>query len=135
MPAALDAITALLSALAFGAVMFVSFALAPLVFRVLEPPAAGRFLRAMFPRYYRVLVASGVGLSLLCLGRGGLVVPAAALAVLAAASLGLVPRINAAKDAGPSAAGRFRRLHGASVVLNLGMLAASGWLVVALAAA
>ncbi len=122
---------ALLAALAFGANAFLSFVLAPMVFRVLEAPAASVFLRTLFPRYYAFTVAVGAALVLaavLSTGRG--LVVAVILTLLAAASLLLVPRINAARDAGEPAADRFRRLHGASVILNLGMLVASGWLVV-----
>ncbi|MEJ2514811.1 MAG: DUF4149 domain-containing protein [Gammaproteobacteria bacterium] len=121
---------ALLAGLAFGANAFLSFVLAPMVFRVLEGPAASAFLRALFPRYYAFTAAVGAGLLLATVLAGTGWSAAAALTLLAAASLALVPRINAARDAGEAAAARFRRLHGASVVLNLGMLAASGWLVV-----
>ena len=124
-----DTTGALLAALAFGTGAFVSFVLAPMVFRVLEPAAASRFLRAMFPRYYAFLLACGAGVGLAALGRPGLLPAAAVLAALAAASLALVPRINAARDKGPAGARQFRRLHGLSVLLNLAMLAASGWLV------
>lgn len=134
MTEAIEIITALVAGLALGAGAFLSFVLAPMVFRVLEPPEASRFLRALFPRYYRVLLACGVVLAgLVGFVRPGLLAPAVALAMLAGASLALVPRINAARDAGEPAAGRFRRLHGLSVVLNLAMLVASGWMVAVLA--
>jgi len=120
---------ALLAALAFGAGTFVSFVLAPMVFRVLEPAQASGFLRAMFPRYYAFLLACGLGLAGTGLVRTELLPAAAGLAGLAAGSLALVPRINAARDAGADGAARFRRLHGLSVAINLAMLVASGWLV------
>ena len=124
---------ALLAALAFGAGGFVSFVLAPMVFRVLEPAEASRFLRAMFPRYYAFLLGCGLGLAATGLARPSLLPAAVGLAGIAAGSLALVPRINAARDAGPAGAARFRRLHGLSVAINLAMLFASGWLVAGLA--
>ena len=126
---------AILAATAFGAAVFVSFFLAPMVFRVLEPAAASRFLRAMFPRYYACLLACGAGLVGLSLAVPGIGPASIALAALAAVSTALVPRINAARDAGEAMKRRFRQLHGLSVALNLGMLAASGWLVARLAGA
>jgi len=133
---AIHIITALAAALALGAVVFLSFVLAPMVFRVLEPESASRFLRALFPRYYRFLLACFVVLSgLVGFTRPGLILVAVALAMLAAGSLALVPRINAARDAGEAGASRFRRLHGLSVAINLAMLVGSGWLVAAFAGA
>jgi len=124
---------ALLAALAFGAGAFLSFVLAPMVFRVLAPAEASGFLRALFPRYYAFLLACGVGLVGTGLARPELLPAAVGLAGLAAGSLALVPRINAARDAGEAGASRFRRLHGLSVAINLAMLVASGWLVAAFA--
>ena len=40
-----------------GAILFFSFGVAPIIFRVLGADAAARFVRALFPRYY----AWGVG--------------------------------------------------------------------------
>lgn len=127
-----DAVTltgAFLAALAFGAGAFLSFVLAPMVFKVLAPAEASGFLRAMFPRYYAFLLACGLGLVGVGLAQPELLPAAVGLAALAAGSLALVPRINTARDAGEAGAARFRRLHGLSVAINLAMLGASGWLV------
>ena len=35
-----------------GSILFFSFAVAPVIFTVLGPEAGGRFVRALFPRYY-----------------------------------------------------------------------------------
>ena len=35
-----------------GAILFFSFGVAPIIFKVLEPSQAARFVRALFPRYY-----------------------------------------------------------------------------------
>jgi len=106
-----------------GAMGFFSFVVAPTVFHALDGPSAGRFLRTVFPRYYLF----GAGCSLV-LVTAALLSPATgiwvlggglALAGLAFGSLALVPAINRARDAGAAGAGRFRRLHGASVALNV----------------
>ena len=35
-----------------GAILFFSFGVAPIIFRVLEASQAAKFVRALFPRYY-----------------------------------------------------------------------------------
>ncbi len=125
-------IAALATAVALGANVFVSSVLAPAVFKSLDPAGASRFLRTMFPRYYVLVLVTGLAaLASLVVGGadfGGIVL-AAILATLAAISLGLVPAINAARDAGAAAAARFKRLHLGSVLLNVVMLGVSAWLV------
>ena len=114
-----------------GAILFFSFGVAPILFRVLGAEAAAKFVRALFPRYYAWgVVSSSVALpALIC---GPLTYPE-----LRAASVGiqallivvgllimlycgnsLTPAINAARDAGPPEAARFDRLHKRSVRLN-----------------
>lgn len=106
-----------------GAIVFQAFFVAPAVFREVDEAGAGRFLRAIFPRFFKLGLACGVVMiaSLGAAGAGAGPALAAAVVMTAAAglSLFLVPRINAARDAGPPAADRFRRLHGASVALTL----------------
>jgi hypothetical protein len=101
-----------------GGMVFFGAVVAPLVFRALEPPNSGRFIRAIFPHYYRfTFVASAlaaIGLSA--------VVPwcAAFLALVALATLWLwrvlMPRINRLRDSGAALA--FSRAHRLSVVVN-----------------
>ncbi len=117
-----------------GVIICLSFLVAPLVFKTVDGPAASRFLRALFPRYYRALLA----LALIATGLALAGAPAGLWAAgswlaAAAGSLALVPAINAARDAGDAGAARFRRLHGLSVGLNLVMLVACAWIVAALA--
>src|SRR3546814_9590280 len=47
------------TALLLGAMLFFSFVVLPVAHRNLEPMAARRFVRAVFPAYYRVLAALG----------------------------------------------------------------------------
>ena len=114
-----------------GAVLFVSFGVAPIIFRVLGAEAAAQFVRALFPRYY----AWGVGSTAIALPAlicGPLAYPelrgvnvgvqaaliVAGLLIMLYCGNSLTPAINTARDAGPSAAARFDRLHRRSVWLN-----------------
>ncbi|HUA77876.1 MAG TPA: DUF4149 domain-containing protein [Acetobacteraceae bacterium] len=106
-----------LAALA-GGMAFFGAVVAPLVFRTLEPPLSGRFIRAIFPHYYRfTFIAAALAAIFLAP-----VVPwCAALLALTALStlwlwLSLMPRINALRDSGADAA--FSRAHRLSVLVN-----------------
>lgn len=114
-----------------GAILFLSFGVAPIVFRTLDKEAASRFLRAVFPLYHSwgataAIVAAG---ALVCRAlsfedlRGPAVGVQAAILVAAAlvqlySGQSLTPRINAARDAGEPEAAKFRALHKRSVALN-----------------
>ena len=118
---------ALLSAAILGAMTFFAGVVAPSVFRLLPAEEAGRFLRGLFPRYYDVLAAlSAIAAVLAGMTWSGLLLAAIA-GLFVSARFGLMPRINAARDAGPDddrAARRFRVLHGASVAINLAQMLA-----------
>ena len=127
-----------------GAILFFSFGVAPIIFRVLGAESAAKFVRALFPRYY----AWGVGATAIALPAlvcGPLTYPelrgksvgvqailiVAGLLIMLYCGNSLTPAINAARDAGPEQAARFDRLHKRSVQLNgvalllgLGLLAA-----------
>ncbi len=111
-----------------GSVLFVSFGVAPVIFKVLGPEAGGRFVRVLFPRYYQwgaisgaIALPSAVAVPLCYpelrgpwVGVQALVIIAATLVMLYAGNA-LAPAINAARDAGPSGEARFERLHRRSV--------------------
>lgn len=130
-------ITALFTlSLLLGAMVFFPAVVAPLVFRTLEPAAAGAFLRALFPRYYAFMIATSGIAGLLLLPTDPV---AAALLLLVAASTlwvrqWLVPRLNGWRDqelAGDEAAGRrFARGHRLSVAINVAQLLLIGVLLV-----
>ncbi len=125
----IDVAATLLIALILGGMVFFAGVVAPMVFKALTPDAAGAFLRAFFPLYYKVLAAaSGVAAVLLSVA---ISVWTAALMLIVAGLFAfslmiLTPRINDARDAwlcGDSAARiRFGRLHGASVAINLAQM-------------
>ena len=126
-----NALALLSLSILFGSIVFFSAGTAPVIFRQLDEASAGRFLRALFPRYYLVLLFTAVIAALgFALTRP---VDAVIMAIVALGAVisrqGLMPRINAARDrmlAGDEASGRlFNRLHRASVVINLLQLAAA----------
>jgi hypothetical protein len=130
-----------------GSILFFSFAVAPVIFKVLGAEAGGRFVRALFPRYYLWGAISGaVALPAtvavpLCypelrgpwVGVRALVIIAGILTMLYAGN-SLTPAINAARDAGPAGRERFDRLHRRSVRLNALVLLMGLSLLVAFAA-
>lgn len=130
-----------------GSILFFSFGVAPIIFRVLGDEAGGRFVRALFPRYYQWGAFSGA-ISLPCavavplafpelrgpwVGVQSLVIIVGTLITLYAGNV-LTPAINAARDGGPANAGLFHRLHRRSVRLNAFVLLLGIGLLVAHAA-
>lgn len=117
-----------------GAIIFQSAVVAPAVFVDLDNHAARRFLRTLFPRFYRLgLVCGGLiigGVAAIAVVTGWSNTPvviataAAGMLALEMISLRLVPKINAARDEGESGTARFERLHRISVVLTIVILLA-----------
>jgi hypothetical protein len=114
-----------------GSILFLSFGIAPLIFRVLGAEAGGRFVRALFPRYYAwgatsaaIALPAYVGVPLSYPEYRGPMVGVQAVLILGSilimlyAGNVLTPAINAARDAGPAHQARFERLHRRSVWLN-----------------
>lgn len=116
-------------AVLLGSMVFFAAGVAPTVFRVLEPEPAGRFLRAIFPVYYLVLIlASGVAALAHFSERWPLAVHALVCVSTIWLRQGLTPAINRWRDAelaGDESAGvRFKQAHRISVLINLAQLAA-----------
>ncbi len=113
-----------------GTILFQSAVNAPVVFTTLDSDGARRFLRKVFPRFFQVGIAFGV-VALAGLVTGAPLLPGRSLAitlllamVLAnALALALIPAVNRAADEGAGGKTRFKRLHGATVILTLGVLA------------
>lgn len=117
----------LVTALLFGGMVLFSAGFAAFLFSVLSPAAAGMALRQAFPHFYLFVMASSAAGSVLVLTRDGLsagLLAAIFLSTVPARQI-LMPAINAATDAG--ARRRFQILHGASVLLTLAHIAASGY--------
>ena len=115
-----------------GAIVFHSSVVAPAVFATLDDSGARLFLRDLFPKFFRfglacgALIAAAVAaLAISSSWSDGVLYLAVATALMIALeviSLRMVPAINAARDAGTSGEARFRRLHGASVLLTVVIL-------------
>jgi hypothetical protein len=128
---ALSTIALFATALCLGGMVFFTVVIAPIVFRVLDADAGGRFIRALFPVFYLyVLATSAVAAASLA----PLSLTAAALmAAIALCTIWLrqwlMPRINAASDArragDTAAAARFDRGHRLSVIANIAQMAAA----------
>ncbi len=130
---ALALIALFATALLLGGMAFFAALVAPIVFRVLPAEPAGRFIRALFPRYYlwvlATAAAAAVALFPLSKPDAGIMAAVAGMAFWLRQSL--MPRINALSDlakAGDAEAQRgFDRAHRLSVAANLlQMLAAAG---------
>ena len=114
-----------------GSILFFSFGVAPIIFNVLGADAGGRFVRALFPRYYlwgavsgAIALPSMVAVPLCFPEYRGPMVGVQALAIIGCtlimlyAGNSLTPEISRARDAGPLSRQRFERLHRRSVRLN-----------------
>lgn len=120
-----------------GSVAFVSFVVTPAAHGNFPTEEARRFLRPIFPTYYRLGIACGfVALGAVLLGRSGLsqeelVRLTAPVAIALAATIGgeaLRPRLRAGDRSDPG----FERLHLFATMLNTTTLAS---LALAIAAA
>jgi hypothetical protein len=129
-----------------GSILFFSFGVAPIIFRVLGEQTGGRFVRALFPRYYLWgAVAGAIALPAfvarpLCyqefrgpmVGAQAMVILAGILCMLYGGN-SLTPTINQARDAGSSGQKRFEQLHRRAVRLNAFVLVVGLGLLVAFA--
>ncbi len=114
-----------------GAIVFQSAIVAPSVFSALQPSDASKFLRRLFPSFFRLGIVCGgimtLGFAFLSFARGYQLWPfvvSAAMTGMAIVSLAMVPHINAARDAGDAGAAMFERLHRLSVLLTVVILLA-----------
>jgi len=116
------------TALLFGGMSLYSFGFAAFLFSTLPAKTAGETLRRAFPWFYAFVIATSVVAALLWWPSNP--VFAAAMATVAITTVPvrqvLMPAINRATDAGLRL--RFKWLHGLSVVVTLGHIAATGWL-------
>ncbi|QXM23565.1 DUF4149 domain-containing protein [Elioraea tepida] len=116
------------TALLLGGMVMFAAVVAPVVFRALEPAPAGRFLRQFFPLYYvyGAALAGAAAFAFVPLAWEAAVVMAVVAAGFVFARQGLMPRINAYRDAelaGDEGAKKpFARLHGLSVAINLAQM-------------
>ncbi len=112
-----------------GTIVFQSAVVTPTVFTGLDETQARVFLRTLFPRFFRLGLVCGIVMAtvLAVIAVSGaasntltaMAVLTAIMLIFGAISLALVPLINAARDAGPPGAARFKALHRLSVILTV----------------
>ena len=116
------------TALLFGGMTLYSFGFAAFLFTALPAKTAGEVLRRAFPWFYAFVIATSAAAALLWWPHDA--VFASVMAAVAITTVpvrqALMPAINRATDAGLRQ--RFKWLHGLSVVVTLGHIAATGWL-------
>jgi hypothetical protein len=121
------------TALLFGGMTLYSFGFAAFLFKALPAKTAGEALRRAFPWFCTFVIATSAAAAVLWWPRDA--VYAAVMAAVAVTTVPvrqiLMPAINRATDAGLRQ--RFKWLHGLSVVVTLGHIAATGWLLSKLA--
>jgi hypothetical protein len=118
----------LATALLFGGMTLYSFGFAALLFSVLPSQTAGATLRRAFPWFYIFVIATAVVAALAWWSHdvtAAIVMAGIALSTIPVRQL-LMPAINRATDTGSRQ--RFKWLHGLSVLVTLGHIVATGWL-------
>jgi ABC-type transport system involved in multi-copper enzyme maturation permease subunit len=118
------------TALLFGGMTLYSFTFAAFLFKALPAPVAGTTLRKAFPLFYLFVIVTSAIAAFSWWSHdatSAIVTGAVALTTLPIRQL-LMPAINQATDSGDRL--RFKWLHGASVIMTLSHIIASGWLLV-----
>jgi hypothetical protein len=130
--AVIHAFAILSTAFLFGGMTLYSFGFAAFLFSALPAATAGKVLRQAFPWFYVFVIGTAV----LAAASWWPIASVPAMTLLAVAFTALLarqilmPAINAATDAGQRR--RFKWLHGLSVVITLGHIAAIGWMLAGL---
>ena len=107
-------------AISLGMMIFFSFVLAPMIFKILDAENAGKFVRKIFPYYYSVnliflTIATVIFFFTSSLGVDFYITLALALSFIFAQFL-LMPLINKLKDNNQEK--KFKYAHGLSVIIN-----------------
>jgi len=126
-----------------GIIVFQSFVVAPTLFTTLEADEAGKFLRAVFPRFFRLNLALSSIACVALISHGVIAdwpptalwgaVATGVMALAMFASDRAIPAINKARDEGEPAAKRFERLHSLTVSLTVLVLLGALGILIALA--
>ena len=120
----------LMTALLFGGMTLYSFGFAAFLFTALPAPVAGATLRRAFPWFYLFVMRAAVLAALLWWPHDALAAAVAATVAVTTYPVRqlLMPAINRATDADDRQL--FKWLYGASVVVTLAHIAATGWLLI-----
>ena len=109
-----------LTAIILGMMIFFSFVLAPIIFKILDAENAGKFVRKIFPYYYLVnliflLIVTSLMYFLSSFNTNFFVTLTLALSFIFAQFI-LMPMINKLKDNNEEK--KFKYAHGVSVIIN-----------------
>ena len=111
-------------AISLGMMIFFSFVLAPMIFKILDPENAGKFVRKIFPYYYFVnLVFLSVAVVLFFIVSSfsiNFYITLALVFSFVFAQFILMPLINRLKDNNQEK--KFKYAHGLSVVINFSQM-------------
>ena len=111
-------------AISLGMMIFFSFVLAPMIFKILDPENAGKFVRKIFPYYYFVnLVFLSVAVVLFFIVSSfsiNFYITLALVFSFVFAQFILMPLINRLKDNNQDK--KFKYAHGFSVVINFAQM-------------
>ena len=120
------------TALLFGGMSLYSFGFAAFLFTALPAPSAGATLRRAFPLFYLFVLATATLAAVLWWSHD--LTSAAVMAAIAITTVPLrqvlMPAINRATDSGQRS--RFKWLHSISVLMTVGHISATGWILVRL---
>ena len=110
----------ILPSVILGIMLFFSFAVAPLIFKVLEENQARKFVRTMFPYYYSINLILVLSICIFLIYKNFISLDfylLTSVAILFAISLFiLMPMINNARDLKKEI--KFKYLHAGSVIIN-----------------
>ena len=111
-------------AISLGMMIFFSFVLAPMIFKILDPENAGKFVRKIFPYYYFVnLVFLSVAVVLFFIVSSfsiNFYITLTLVFSFVFAQFILMPLINRLKDNNQEK--KFKYAHGFSVVINFAQM-------------
>lgn len=116
------------TALLFGGMSLYSFGFAAFLFTALPAPSAGATLRRAFPLFYLFVMATASLATLLWWSHdfaAAVVMAAIAMTTVPLRQV-LMPAINRATDSGQRS--RFKWLHSISVLMTVGHISATGWI-------
>ena len=107
-------------AISLGMMIFFSFVLAPMIFKILDAENAGKFVRKIFPYYYFVnliflFIAVILFIIISSLGLSFYITLSLAISFIFAQFI-LMPMINKLKDNNEEK--KFKYAHGTSVLIN-----------------
>ena len=111
-----------------GIIIFFSGIVTPIVFKILKPQQASKYLRAFFPRLYTTLFVTTIIAALIVYDQNTKVILIVVSALFLLSLWPITPAINKATDSSQHL--KFKVLHTLSVVILLGQLVAFIFLLV-----